>query len=105
MTERLMGLAGRLTLRFLWDRNGAAEPGRRDRSAEGPLVAWPEGDEGEIVEVAGTSFLTARLREVGAVPGARVRVLRAGCPTVIQVEEGRFCVRRRDTDTIRVRSV
>lgn len=102
MTERFVGLAGWLTLRFLWGRNGAAE---RDRPAEGPLVAWPEGDEGEIVEVAGTCCLTARLREVGAVPGARVRVLRAGCPTVIQVEEGRFCVRRRDTDAIRVRSV
>ncbi len=105
MAERFIVLAGWLTLRFLWGRNGAAEPGRRDRPAEGPLAAWPEGDEGEIVEVAGTCCLTARLREMGAVPGARVRVLRAGCPTVIQLEEGRFCVRRRDADAIRVRSV
>ncbi len=102
MTGRFAGLAGWLTLRFLWNRHDEPE---WDPRSEGPLTALPEGDEGVIVEVIGASRLTTRLREMGAVPGARVRVHRAGCPTVIQVEEGRFCLRSGDADAIRVRLV
>ena len=70
---------------------------------EGPLSEWNERIEGIVVEVLGCSRLAARLREIGVMPGARVRVLRVGCPTVIQVEEGRFCIRRRDAASIQVR--
>ncbi len=76
--------------------------GRSDGLAEGPLTAWPEGEEAAVVELSGTSRLASRLRELGAVPGARVRVLRSGCPTLIQVEEGRFCLRQQDAAAIRV---
>ena len=67
-------------MRFFWIRHdllGWSSP------SEGPLTALPEEDEGVIVEVTGASRLTTRLREMGEVLGARVRVHRAGCPTVI----------------------
>ncbi len=71
--------------------------------AEGPLTTWPKGNEGRVVEVGGLSRLAARLRELGVVPGARIRLLRTGCPTVIQVEEGRYCLRKKDASLIKVR--
>ena len=55
-----------------------------------------------ITEVAGSTRLAARLRELGVIPGQRIRVLRAGCPLIVQVGEGRFGMRRRDAATIRV---
>ena len=72
--------------------------------AGGPLTTWPKGNEGWVVEVSGLSRLSARLRELGVVPGTRIRILRSGCPTVIQVEEGRYCLRQKDAEMIRIGS-
>ena len=69
----------------------------------GSLVDMDEGEVGLIEEVIGDSRVTIRLRELGATPGVRVRLLKSGCPTVIQVEEGRFCLRQKDAATIRVK--
>lgn len=71
-------------------------------SAEGPLSAWQPGQEGVITEVPGSSRLASRLREMGVVPGVRVRVLRTGRALVVQVGEGRLCLRRKDAIAIRV---
>ena len=68
------------------------------------MTSWHNGEEGVITDVAGSLRLVARLREVGVLTGARIRVLRSGCPIIIQVEEGRFCLRRRDAACIRVQS-
>ena len=66
-----------------------------------PLSLWNMGDEGVIEGILGTDHLSARLREVGAIPGARVRVLRSRCPLVIQVETSRFCLRKADAACIK----
>ena len=66
------------------------------------LSEWQPGIEGVIVEVTGSTRLAARLRELGIIPGERIRVLRASCPLIVQVGQSRFGMRRRDAATIRV---
>jgi Fe2+ transport system protein FeoA len=68
-----------------------------------PLTTWMAGDEGVIETIVGSHRLALRLREVGAVPGALVRVLRSGCPLIIQVGTSRFCLRNIDAGCIRGR--
>ena len=75
---------------------------RRIDQTAGPLSEWHLGAEGVITEVTGSTRLAARLRELGVIPGQRVRELRAGCPLIVQVGDGRFGMRRRDAATIRV---
>lgn len=68
-----------------------------------PLTAWITGQEGVIEAIEGSNRLALRLREVGAVPGALVRILRTGCPVIIQVGTSRFCLRNVDAGCIRGR--
>ena len=75
---------------------------RRIDPGTGILSEWRLGVEGVITEVTGSTRLAARLRELGVTPGQRVRVLRSGCPLIVQVGDGRFGMRRRDAATIRV---
>lgn len=82
-----------------------SRPIRRIEQSAGLLSEWRPGAEGVITEVTGSTRLAARLRELGVIPGQRVRVLRAGCPLIVQVGEGRFGMRRRDAATIRVSAV
>ena len=74
----------------------------RRQATGGVLSTWPPGQVGLVTEVSGVSLLAARLREIGVVPGARIRVLRAGCPLVVQVGEGRLCLRRQDAACVHV---
>ena len=67
-----------------------------------PLRRCVVGSQNIVTEVAGTSPLSTRLRELGLLPGVRVRVLRAGSSLVIQIGETRLAVRRDDADAIRV---
>lgn len=67
------------------------------------LTTWREGDEGVVVSVDPGTRFGVRLQELGALPDARIRLLRRGSPSVIQIEDGRFCVRREDIELIRVR--
>lgn len=71
-------------------------------AVEASLSSWQPGDEGVVTAVPGTSRLLSRLRELGLVPGVRIRVLRTGTSLVIQVGESRFCLRRADAVPIRV---
>lgn len=66
-----------------------------------PLSIWARGDEGTIESVSGANQLSARLREVGAIPGVPVRVLRVGSTVVIQVGSSRFCLRKIDATCIK----
>ena len=68
-----------------------------------PLTFWLKGEEGTIDVIEGSNRLALRLREVGAVPGAPVRILRTGCPIIIQVGTSRFCLRNIDAGCIRGR--
>ena len=66
-----------------------------------PLSIWGRGDEGTIESVSGANQLSDRLREVGAIPGVPVRVLRVGSTVVIQVGSSRFCLRKTDATCIK----
>ena len=66
------------------------------------LSSWQPGDEGIITAIPGSSRLLSRLREMGMVPGVRIRMLRTGASLVIQVGEGRLCLRRNDAVPILV---
>ncbi len=66
-----------------------------------PISIWGRGDEGVIEGISGADHLATRLREVGAMPGVPVRILRVGCPVVIQVGASRFCLRKADAACIK----
>ena len=61
--------------------------------------------EAEVVEAPCNTSVETRLREIGLVPGVRVRVIRSGSRIVLQVGEGRVAMRREDASTIRVRAL
>jgi ferrous iron transport protein A len=67
------------------------------------LSACQAGETGEIVEVAAESGLALRLRELGLVPGAALRVARSGSPMIVHVKETRLCLRGEDAEAILVR--
>ncbi len=67
-----------------------------------PLSNWHAGNEGTVAEVSGPARFAARLRELGLLPGVRVRLLRTGSALVVQVGETRLAIRRRDAEAIRV---
>ena len=69
---------------------------------EGPLSSWQRGHEAVITAVAGTTRLSARLREIGVVPGVKLKLLRTGTRIDFQVGESRYCLRRRDAEMIQV---
>lgn len=79
----------------LMRRRGCAAKAR-EPGAPCALCDCPPGDGGVIVDVCGEGPLASRLREMGVVPGVRIRVLRGGNPIVFQIAEGRYCIRRRD---------
>jgi Fe2+ transport system protein FeoA len=55
-----------------------------------------------ITAVAGTTRLAARLREIGVIPGVKLKMLRTGTRIVFQLGESRYCLRRCDAETIQV---
>ena len=61
--------------------------------------------EAEVVEAPCNTSVETRLREIGLVPGVRVRVIRSGSRIVLQVGEGRVAMRREDAATILVRAL
>ncbi len=61
--------------------------------------------EAEVVEAPCNTSVETRLREIGLVPGVRVRVIRSGSRIVLQVGEGRVAMRRKDASAIRVRTL
>jgi len=77
-------------------------PTKFSDSTSGPLSNLRRGGEAVVTAVTGASRFACRLREIGVVPGVRLRVLRTGSNLVIQVGEGRFCMRRGDAFTIQV---
>ena len=51
------------------------------------------GTYGIITRVDGDSHITARLREMGVLPGQWVRMIKPGNPVIFQVGDSRLCVR------------
>ena len=69
---------------------------------EGILSDWARHTDAIVLEVVGTDLLATRLRELGVLPGVRLRVLRTGNSLIVQLDEGRFAIRRRDAAAVRV---
>lgn len=61
-----------------------------------------EGTAGVVANIGGTCRATARLLEMGLIPGETVRILRGGCPAILQVGETRLCVRANHLSDITV---
>jgi ferrous iron transport protein A len=77
--------------------------GRPAQAATESLSTWLPGEEGVVVAADGAPAFAARLREMGFLPGEPVRLLRAGCPLIVQIGDSRLGLRRRDAALIRVR--
>lgn len=69
---------------------------------EGFLSDWSRDRDAVVVDVPWADRLSCRLRELGLLPGVRLRVLRTGSRLVIQLGDARLALRRSDATAIRV---
>ena len=69
---------------------------------EGTLSDWRRDTDAVVVDLPWADRLSTRLRELGILPGVRLRVLRTGTRLVIQIGEARLALRRTDAAAIRV---
>jgi Fe2+ transport system protein FeoA len=69
---------------------------------EHALIDCLDGYCGVISRVEGNGQVTARLRELGFIPGEWVRVIRHGNPAILQVGDSRFCLRTEQISGITV---
>lgn len=77
--------------------------GERFDSFELPLTECDAGEEGQVVSLDIDTGLGARLRELGLVPGASVRVVRGGLPLIVEVGNARLCLRGEDVSGVMIR--
>lgn len=71
------------------------------------LSDLPRGRQATIVSVDDSGPVGRRLLDLGLLPGTRVRVVRhapLGDPAVYELRGYRLCLRRRETDRVRVRN-
>ena len=61
------------------------------------------GEDAEIVDVPDDTALAARLRELGMVPGAWVRMARQGPPVIVRLGDTRLCLRGEEAANVTVR--
>lgn len=69
---------------------------------QGALSEWRRGTDAVVIDLPWADRLSMRLRELGILPGVRLRVLRTGTRLVIQIGEARLALRRADAAAIRV---
>jgi Fe2+ transport system protein FeoA len=72
------------------------------------LAHLPVGVQARVIAVAGSSAIARRLMEMGVVPGAPVRVIKAaplGDPLEIRVRGYHLALRRTEAQTITVTAV
>lgn len=70
-----------------------------------PLDMMRAGDFGEVAEVAGDPAWVGRLADLGIREGTRLCVVQSGTPCLLQVANGRLCLRGSDCSQIFVRPV
>jgi len=73
--------------------------------AEACLSDWRRDCNAIVLELPGGDQLSARLRELGILPGTLIRVLRTGAHLVVQTGDTRLALRREDCDGVRVGAV
>lgn len=77
-------------------------PSAGPSSGVGALSEWSRDRDAVVVDLPWADRLSRRLRELGVLPGVRLRVLRTGTCLVIQIGEARLALRRADAAAIRV---
>ena len=73
--------------------------------AEAFLCDWRRDCDAIVLDLPGGDRLSARLRELGILPGTRVRVLRTGTHLVVQTGDARLALRREDCGAVRVGAI
>jgi Fe2+ transport system protein FeoA len=68
-----------------------------------PLEFVPSGQWAEVENISGESIWINRMAELGLRTGSRLRVVRQGCPCLLQVEGSRLSIRNESTTQILVR--
>ncbi len=68
-----------------------------------PLDMMRAGEHAEVAEVAGDPAWVGRLAELGLREGARLCVVQPGTPCLLQVANGRLCLRGSECSQILVR--
>lgn len=68
-----------------------------------PLNECEAGEEGIVVALDTDAGLASRLRELGLVPGAVIRIARTGSPMIVEVGNSRFCLRGEEASRVVVR--
>ena len=66
------------------------------------LTECAEGDDVFVVSLDGDSPISARLRVLGVMDGAPIRVVRSGSPLIIEAGETRLCLRANEASQVRV---
>ena len=66
------------------------------------LSDWRRDCDAIVLDLPGGDQLSARLRELGVLPGTRLRVLRTGAHLVVQTGDARLALRREDCSAVRV---
>jgi Fe2+ transport system protein FeoA len=90
-----------LTLAYIDERSALMHKQNTPQQAS-TLSTWFPGSEGTVSEISGPARFAARLRELGLLPGVRLRLLRSGSALIIQIGETRLAIRKRDAEAIRV---
>lgn len=86
-----------------------SRPHPPEPDADGDTVSLdglPPDAEGVVAEVTGDGPIERRLRDLGLLPGTRVRVLRRaplGDPVEYELRGYRLCLRRSEASRVRVR--
>ncbi|QEL15515.1 FeoA family protein [Limnoglobus roseus] len=70
-----------------------------------PLDMLRAGEHGEVAEVSGDPAWVHRLAELGLREGSRLCVVQPGTPCLLQVANGRLCLRGSECSQILVRPV
>ncbi len=79
--------------------------GINDEQQKADCIGLPEcvqGAEAWVVDVHGDSAIAVRLREVGMVPGTRVRIIRRGSPMIVELGNSKYCLRGQEASLVTV---
>ncbi len=66
------------------------------------LTQFKDGTELTVCEVLGDGPIPNRLREIGMIPGARLRIVRQGSPMIVEIGHSRFCLRGNEAALVKV---
>lgn len=67
-----------------------------------PLELMATGEQGSVHDVDGSPEFVVRLQEMGLNVGARVKMVKAGSPCIVAVNEQRFSLRFDEYTTVMV---